>query len=306
MTGGELTVLTTRPWPGCALAASSDGEWVAVALPGRVVVARLPSLDDVREIDVSDVRSLVAVDPGRLAVAPRRGLLVIDDPMGIPRVGLRARGPGRLALAADGEGRVAAVGERAALPRATVVARSDAARRRDWTAAIDGARAAAWLEGGDLVVAAGEDLVLVRDGREEARARAPLGEDITALASIPGGVAVAGAGPHVVLHSTIPGAARSHVEIPPGTGRSLSVAGDMLVAATRSLGERVAVHRLSTGEQVHDMRGVAVGAAAPPYVVATGREGTVVMGPWAGIDPARTEYSPDTPFRLPNRRFPHQ
>jgi hypothetical protein len=128
---GGLTVLATRPWPGSALAASTDGAWVAVALPGRVVVAGLPGLDDVHEIDVSDVRSLMAVDSTRLALAPRRGLLVIDDPMGIPRVGLRARGPGRLVLAADGEGRLAAVGERAALPRATVVARSDAARRRD-------------------------------------------------------------------------------------------------------------------------------------------------------------------------------
>jgi hypothetical protein len=289
VTDGGLTVLATRPWPGSALAASRDGEWVAVALPGRVVVARLPYLDDVREIDVSDVRSLVAVDPGRLALAPRRGLLVIDDPAGTPRVGVRARGPGRLVLATDGEGRVAAVGDRAALPRATVVARSDAARRRDWTAAIHGARCAAWLEGGDLVVAAGEDLVLVRGGREEARACAPLGEVITALASVPGGVAVAGPGPRVLLHSVIPGATRPHVEIPPGTGRSLSVTGDILVASTRSLGERVTMYRLSTGEQVHEMRGVAVGAAAPPYVVATGREGTVVVGPEAGIDGPRAE-----------------
>ena len=283
MSGGGLTVIATRSWPGCALAASGDGAWVAVALPGRVVVARLPELTDVCEIDVSDVRSLAELGAGRLALAPRRGLLVIDDPAGDPRVALRARGPGRLVLAAGPGGRLAAVGERAALPRATVIARSDAARRRDWTAVIEGARAAAWIDGGDLVVAAGEDLVLVRNGREEARSQAPLGEEITALAPIPGGVAVAGAGPRALLHSIIPGAAHASIDIPAGTGRSLDVGGGLVVVATRSSGERVAVHRLSTGERIHEVSGASVGAVAPPYVVATGREGTVVLGPAAGL-----------------------
>ncbi len=284
MTEDGFTVLAVRPWPGSALAAPAEGGWVAVALPGRVLVARLPDLDEVREVDVSDVRSLVALDASRLALAPRRGLLVINDPMGAPRVGLRARGPGRLVLAADGSGRLAAVGDRAALPRATVVARSDGARRRDWTAVVEGARAAAWLDDGDLVVAAGEDLVLVRDGRAEARVRSPLGEPIAALAPFPGGMAVAGAGPRALLHSIIPGAAWPSMGIPPGTGRSLSAGEGLLVAGTRSLGERVAIHSLATGDEVHVVRGFSVGALAPPYVVVTGREGTVVLGPGAGIE----------------------
>lgn len=276
---GALRVLSTRPWPGSAAAVSPDGAWAAVALPGRVMVARLPGLDDPREIAVADVRSLVAVDAGRLALAPRRGLLVIDDPAGTPRVGLRARGPGRLSLAAGHGGLLAAVGERAALPRATVVARSDSGRRRDWTAAIDGAAAAAWIDGGDLVVAAGDDLVLVRRGAEHARAHSPLGEPITGLASIPGGVAIAGPGDRAVLHSVVPGASRPSIAVPPGTGRILAVADGMLVACTRSLGERVAVHDLATGDAVAMLRGVSAAAPAPPLVVATGREGTVVAGP---------------------------
>lgn len=277
--GGDLRVLASRPWPGSAVATAPDGSWAAVALPGRVMVARLPGLDHEREIAVSDVRSLVAVDEGRLALAPRRGLLVIDDPAGSPRVGLRARGPGRLALAAGPGGRLAAVGDRAALPRATVIARSDAGRRRDWTAAVDGATVAAWLDGGDLVVAAGEDLVLVRGGAEQARAHSPIGEPITGLASIPGGVAIAGAGDRAVLHSVVPGASRPSITVPPGTGRVLAVAGGMLVACTRSLGERVAVHDLATGRAIGWLRGASAAAPAPPLVVATGREGTVVAGP---------------------------
>lgn len=276
---GDLRVVASRPWPGSAVAVCPDGQWAAVALPGRVIVARLPALDGEREIAVSDVRSLVAVDSGRLALAPRRGLLVIDDPAGSPRVGVRARGPGRLALAAGPGGLLAAVGERAALPRATVIARSDGGRRRDWTAAVDGATAAAWLDDGDLVVAAGEDLVLVRRGAEHARAHAPIGEPITGLAAAPGGVAIAGPGDRAVLHSIVPGASRPSIAVPPGTGRVLAVAGGMLVACTRSLGERVSVHDLRTGEATASLRGVSAAAPAPPLVVATGREGTVVAGP---------------------------
>ncbi|MEO2139947.1 MAG: hypothetical protein ABGX91_06870, partial [Thermoleophilia bacterium] len=147
---GAVQVVATRPWPGSAVAVSPDGTWAAVALPGRVMVARLPDLEGAREIAVADVRSLAAVGTDRLALAPRRGLLVITDPAGAPAVGLRARGPGRLVLAAGPGGRLAAVGPRAALPRATVIARSDAARRRDWTAAVAGASSAAWLDGDDL------------------------------------------------------------------------------------------------------------------------------------------------------------
>ena len=88
-------MVASRAWPGSAITVSPDGEWVAIALPGRVVVARLPDLSDEREILVADVRSLVAVDPTRLALAPHRGVLVIDDPAGSPHVGVRARGAGR-------------------------------------------------------------------------------------------------------------------------------------------------------------------------------------------------------------------
>jgi hypothetical protein len=286
MTVGAFAVVAARPWPGAAVAISPDAAWAAIALPGRVVVAGLPHLDRVREVDVSDVRSLVALDGGRLALAPRRGFLVIDDPAGAPRVGVRARGPGRLALAVGPEGRLAAVGERAALPRATVVARSDAARRRDWTAAVPGATSAAWLEGDDLAVAAGDDLVLVRAGQEEARLTAPLGERITALAAIPGGVAIAGAGPRALLHSMRPGAGSPVVEVPPGVGRTLGYAGGLLVCGTRSLGERVVVIDLATGAIVHEQRGASAGALAlggptcppgVPLLVASGREGTVVI-----------------------------
>ncbi len=273
---GALEVVASRPWPGSAVAVSPDGAWAAVALPGRVMVARLPGLDDEREIAVADVRSLVALDEGRLALAPRRGLLVIDDPAGMPRVGVRARGPGRLVLAAGPGGLLAAVGDRAALPRATVIARSDHGRRRDWTAAVEAASAAAWIDGGDLVVAAGEDLVLVRDGAERARAQSPLGQAITGLASIPGGVAIAGAGDRAVLHTVVPGASRPSLAVPPGAGRVLAVAGGILVACTRSLGERVSVHRLPSGEAVGMLRGVSAAAPAPAALVATGREGTVV------------------------------
>lgn len=278
-----FAVVATRPWPAAAVAMSPDATWVAVALPGRVLVARLPHLDAVREVAVSDVRSLAAVDATRLAMAPRRGLLMIDDPAGSPHVGLRARGPGRLALAAGPDGRLAAVGDRAALPRATVVARSDAARRRDWTAMVPGAVAAAWLDQGDLAVATGGDLVLVRGGREEARVRAPVDGAITALAAIPGGVAAAGAGARVLLHSVRPGTGSTSLEVPPGTGRTLAAAGGMLVSGTRSLGERVVVHDLATGEVVHERRGASVAAVASgaqgSVVVAAGREGTVVLMP---------------------------
>lgn len=276
---GVLRVTAAQGWPGSALAVSPDGTWAAVALPGRVVVARLPGLDDVREIAVSDVRSMAAVGPDRLALAPRRGLLVIDDPLGAVRVGLRSRAPGRLMLSAGDGGRLAAVGDRAALPRATVVARSDLARRRDWTATIEGAVAAAWLDDGDLAVATGADLVLVRGGEEHARAPGPLGERITAVASIPGGVAIAGQGDRVVLHAVLPGAARPAIEVHPGTGRALAAGAGVLVVASRSLGERVTVHDLATGERTASLRGVALGAPAPGCVVATGREGTVVLAP---------------------------
>ena len=273
---GAVQVVATRPWPGSAVAVSPDGAWAAVALPGRVMVARLPDLEGAREIAVADVRSLAAVGTDRLALAPRRGLLVITDPAGAPAVGLRARGPGRLVLAAGPGGRLAAVGPRAALPRATVIARSDAARRRDWTAAVAGASSAAWLDGDDLVIGAGEDLVLVRRGEEHARARSPIGEPIMALAAIPGGVAIAGAGGRAVLHSVIPGRARPSVGIPPGAGRGLAASGGILVSSTRSLGERVTAHGLRDGREVGGLRGVSAGAPAPPYLVATGREGTVV------------------------------
>lgn len=276
---GALRVAAVQGWPGSALAVSPDGAWAAVALPGRVLVARLPDLDGVREIAVSDVRSMAAVGPDRLALAPRRGLLVIDDPLGTARVGLRSRAPGRLMLSAGADGRLAAVGERAALPRATVVARSDLARRRDWTATIEGAMAAAWLADGDLAVATGADLVLVRGGEEHARAPRPLGEPITAVASIPGGVALAGHGERVVLHPVLPGAARPAIEVHPGTGRALAAGSGMLVVASRSLGERVTVHDLATGGRTASLRGVALGAPAPGCVVATGREGTVVLVP---------------------------
>jgi len=276
---GALRVAAAQGWPGSALAVSPDGAWAAVALPGRVVVARLPGLDGVREIAVSDVRSMAAVGPDRLALAPRRGLLVIDDPLGAARVGLRSRAPGRLVLAAGDGGRLAAVGDRAALPRATVVARSDLARRRDWTATVEGAMAAAWLDDGDLAVATGADLVLVRGGEEHARAPRPLGERITAVASIPGGVAIAGQGDRVVLHAVLPGAARPAIEVHPGTGRALAAGTGVLVVASRSLGERVTVHDLATGERTASLRGVALGAPAPGCVVATGREGTVVLAP---------------------------
>lgn len=275
-----MRVVAARPWPGAAVAVSPDATWAAIALPGRVVVARLPHLDDLREIAVADVRSMAAIDEGRLALAPRRGLLVIDDPLGSAGVGLRARGPGRLVLAAGADGRLAAVGDRAALPRATVVARSDAARRRDWTAAIDGATAAAWLgRGDDLAVAAGHDLVLVRRGEEAARVEGPIGEPIAALAAVPGGLVLAGAGDRAIVHPTVAGAPRGVIEVPPGTGRSVSAAGGVLAVCTRSLGERVSVHDLSTGSAVAVLRGVSVGVPAPPYVVATGREGTVVAAP---------------------------
>ena len=276
---GALGVVAATGWPGSALAVSPDGAWAAVALPGRVVVARLPHLDDVREIAVSDVRSMAVVGDDRLALAPRRGLLVIDDPAGAARVGLRSRAPGRLALAAGPGGRLAAVGDRAALPRATVVARSDMARRRDWTASVEGALAAAWLDDGDLAVAAGADLVLVRSGEEHARAPSPLGERITAVASIPGGVAVAGQGDRVVLHAVLPGAGRPSLDVHPGTGRALAAAHGMLVVSSRSLGERVTVHDLSTGDRTASLRGVALGVPGPGCVVATGREGTVVLTP---------------------------
>lgn len=275
---GALRVVAARGWPGSALVVSPDGAWAAVALPGRVVVARLPDLDDVREIAVSDVRSMAVVGADRLALAPRRGLLVIDDPAGAARVGLRSRAPGRLSLSAGPHGRLAAVGDRAALPRATVVARSDEARRRDWTAAVDGATAAAWLDD-DLAVAAGADLVLVRAGEEHARAPSPLGEGITAVASVPGGVVIAGQGDRAMIHAVRPGAARPSLEVHPGTARALAAADGVLVVSSRSLGERVTVHDLATGDRTASLRGVSLGAPAPGVVVATGREGTVVLAP---------------------------
>jgi len=140
-----------------------------------------------------------------------------------------------------------------------------------------GATAAAWIDHGDLAVAAGLDLVLVRDGEEEARAEGPLGEPITAVVTVPGGVAIAGAGPRVVLHSTVPRAKRPAIEVPPGVGRSLQVGDGLMVTGTRSLGERVVVHDLTSGDQVAAIRGVATAAAVGGVVVGTGREGTVVL-----------------------------
>jgi len=274
---GALRVVAHRPWPGSALAISPDGSWVAVALPGRVVTARLPDLSDEHEIHVADVRSIAAIGDDRLALAPHRGVLVIEDPVGAPHVAVRARGAGRVQVVAGPGGLLAAVGERAALPRATVVTRADLGRRRRWTASIAGATAAAWLDDRDLAVAAGEDLVLVRDGAEEARAMSPLGERITALAAVPGGVVIAGAGSHAVLHAIGPRAARPRIEVLPGGGRTLHATDGWLAVGTRSLGERVQVHDLATDTVMCELRGVASAVVAPPVVVATGREGTVVL-----------------------------
>jgi len=274
---GDLRVVAHQHWPGSALAVSPGGEWIAVALPGRVVTARLPDLSDAREIHVADVRSLAAVGNDRLALAPHRGLLVIEDPVGLAQVAVRSRGAGRVQLVAGPDGALAAVGERAALPRATVVTRTDLGRRRGWTATVAGATSAAWLDARDLAVAAGHDLVLVRDGVEEARAQDPLGEPITALAAVPGGVLIAGAGPEAVLHAIAPRAARPRIAVPPGGGRVLHSAGDWLAVGTRSLGERVQIHDLVGGEVICALRGVASAVVAPPLVVATGREGTAVL-----------------------------
>ena len=93
------------------------------------------------------------------------------------------------------------------------------------------------------------------------------------------GVVIAGAGDRALLHSIVPGAPRTAIAVPPGTGRTLSAAGGLLTASTRSLGERVSVHDLATGRAIATLRGVSTGVPAPPYVVATGREGTVVAGP---------------------------
>ena len=274
---GDVRVVAHRPWPGSALAVAPDGEWLAVALPGRVVTARLPDLTDEREIHVADVRSIAAIGSDRLALAPHRGVLIIEDPVGVPQVAVRARGAGRVGLVAGPDGLLAAVGERAALPRATVVTRGDLGRRRGWTAGIPGATAAAWLDGRDLAVAAGDDLVLVRDGVEEARAQSPLGEPITALTTVPEGVVIAGAGAHALLHAIGPRAARPRIEVPPGGGRTLHAADGWLAAGTRSLGERVQVRDLASDEVICALRGVATAVVAPPLVVATGREGTVVL-----------------------------
>ena len=274
---GDLHTVAHRPWPGSALAVSPDGQWVAVALPGRVVTARLPDLDDAHEIHVADVRSMAVIGDDRLALAPHRGVLIIEDPVGSPHVAVRARGSGRVQLVAGPGGLLAAVGERAALPRATVVTRSDRGRRRGWTAGIAGATTAAWLGDRDLAVAAGDDLVLVREGVEEARARSPLGERITGLASVPDGVVVVGAGPHAVLHATAPRAERPRIEVPPGGARTVHAADGWLAVGTRSLGERVQVHDLAADRVICAVRGAAGAVVAPPFVVATGREGTVVL-----------------------------
>lgn len=274
---GDLEVVAHRPWPGSAITVAPGGEWVAVALPGRVVVARLPHLDDVREIHVADVRSLAAIADDRLALAPHRGLLVIEDPLGTPHVGVRARGAGRVVVSAGPGGLLAAVGERAALPRATVVARTDLGRRRGWTASIAAATAATWLDDGDLVVAAGADLVLVRGGVVQATAPSPLGEPIAAVAAVPDGVVMAGVGPRAVVHPITPGAPRCEIEVTPGGARWLHAADGLLAVGTRSLGERVVVHDLDEGGAVGTLRGVAVAVLAPPLMVATGREGTVVL-----------------------------
>ena len=61
---GDLEVVAHRSWPGTAITVAPGGGWVAIALPGRVVVARLPDLDDAREVHVADVRSLVALGLG--------------------------------------------------------------------------------------------------------------------------------------------------------------------------------------------------------------------------------------------------
>jgi hypothetical protein len=111
---GAVRVVAHRPWPGSALAVAPGGEWVAVALPGRVVTARLPDLSDEHEIHVADVRSIAAISDDRLALAPHRGVLVIEDPVGAPRVAVRARGAGRVQVVAGPGGLFAAVGERAA------------------------------------------------------------------------------------------------------------------------------------------------------------------------------------------------
>lgn len=279
LVAGDLRVVAHRPWPGGAITTSPDGTWVAVALPGRVVVARLPGLDAEREIHVADVRSLAALDEHTLALAPHRGLLVIHDPTGAPWVGVRARGAGRVALVAGPGGILAAVGERAALPRATIVTRADRGKRRGWTAAITGVVAATWVGRDDLVVATGGDLVLVRGGREEARAVAPLPGPITALASIAGGVVIAGPGSRAVVHAFTPGMPPAHIDVPPGTSRTLATAGTLLAVGTRSLGERVVVRDLRSDRQIATARGVAAVALAPPLVVVTGREGTLVLSP---------------------------
>lgn len=274
---GDLAIVARQPWPGTAMAMAPGGGWVAVALPGRVVVARLPGLDPVREIDVADVRSLAALSDDRLALAPRRGALVIADPLGDPHVAVRVRGAGRVALSAGPGGALVAVGEYAALPRATVVARTDLGRRRAWTAVVDGASAAAWLDARDAVVAAGADLVLVRDGVIDARAADALGEPITAVAAVPHGVVLAGAGDRAVVHTMAPGVDRPVLEVPPGGARWLHAADGLLAVGTRSLGERVVVHDLEEGGVVAALRGVAAAVLAPPLMVATGREGTVVL-----------------------------
>lgn len=276
---GDLRVVAHRPWPGGAITVSPDGTWAAIALPGRVVVARLPGLDAEREIHVADVRSLVALDANTLALAPHRGVLVIRDPAGTPRVGVRARGVGRVALAAGPDGILAAVGARAALPRATIVTRTDGGTRQGWTAVVTGAVVATWVGKDDLVVAAGEDLVLVRGGEEDARVEAPLGGPIGALASIPGGVVIAGPGPRAMFHALAPGMPHAYIDVLPGTSRSLATAGGLLAVGTRSLGERVVVRDLQADREIAIARGMAAVALAPPLVVVTGREGTLVLAP---------------------------
>ncbi len=88
---------------------------------------------------------------------------------------------------------------------------------------------------------------------------------------------IAGAGPQAVLHATTPRAARPQIAIVPGGGRSVHVADDLLLVGTRSLGERVHVHDMADGGCLATLRGVASGVVAPPLIVATGREGTVVL-----------------------------
>ena len=60
-------------------------------------------------------------------------------------------------------------------------------------------------------------------------------------------------------------------------GRTLHAAEGWLAVGTRSLGERVQVYDLAADAVICELRGFAAAVVAPPLVVATGREGTVVL-----------------------------